>query len=224
MGGTITWRLRASDDKNYGPATGVIVDVTLPAGVSLVSATTDRGPGCATSGPGKLRCNLDWLSGDAPYGNIVVVTNVTAAGELVLGAAIGYSQADSVPANNSLTLKANTPVVVTPPPAPPKPPVVVKPVLGKVLVLPLLPVAGKKFTFTLAVNRSDTRAPLSAGGLLVESTLGGKLIKLTKSFKAGKVRLSLVVPKKTKGKSLRVKIKVTASGQTATRVFTYRVH
>ena len=36
--------------------------------------------------------------------------------------------------------------------------------------------------------------------------------------------LSLLVPKKTKGKSLRVKIKVTASGQTATRVFTYRVH
>ncbi len=74
------------------------------------------------------------------------------------------------------------------------------------------------------MNRSDTNAPLGAGALVVQPTLGGKAIKVTKSFKAGKVRLSFLVPKKTKGKLFRVKIKVTASGQTATRLFTYKVH
>ena len=116
VGGTITWRLRVLDDRNYGPATGVYVDITLPPGVQVVSATADRGPGCVSSGAGKLRCNLDWLSSDAPYANIVVVTNVTAAGELVLTAVVGYSRADSDPSNNSLTLKANTPVPVVPSP------------------------------------------------------------------------------------------------------------
>ena len=47
VGGTITWRLRVLDDKTYGMATGVYVDVELPAGVTLVSAQADRGSGWA---------------------------------------------------------------------------------------------------------------------------------------------------------------------------------
>ncbi len=223
VSGTITWRLRAADDKNYGPATGVMVDVTLPAGVSVVSATTDRGSGCATSGAGTLRCNLDWLSSDAPYGNIVIVTNVTAAGELVLGATIGYSQADSVSANNALTLTANAPVVVTPPPSSPKLPAVVRPVLGKPLAQPARPLAGKRFTLTLPVKRSDTQTPLTGGRMVCDPTLAGKSIKHNESFTGGKALLSLVVPRAATGKQLKVRIKITASGQTATRLYTYKV-
>ncbi len=221
VGGTITWRLRVRDDKTYGPATGVYVDLTLPTGVQVVSASTDRGPGCVSSGAGTLRCNLDWLSSDAPYGNLTVVTNVTSARELVLTATVGYAQADSDPSNNTLTLKANTPAPVAP--TPPKPRAVVKPVLAQPLAQPLRPLAGKRFAFTLAVKRSDTGTPLTAGRMACDPTLAGKPIKHTESFTGGEARLSLVVPRAAKGKQLKVKIKITASGQTATRLYTYKV-
>jgi virginiamycin B lyase len=221
VGGTLTWRLRVLDDKNYGPATGVYVDVTLPAGVQVVSATADRGQGCVSSGPGTLRCNLDWLSSDAPYANIVVVTNVTQAGELVLTATVGYAQADSDPSNNTLTLKANIPAVA---PAPPKPPaVVVKPVLGKALAQPAQPLAGKRFTFTLPVNRSDTNAPLTTARMVCDPSVAGKVIRHVESFKAGKARLSLLVPKTARGKQLRITIKITIGAQSATKIATYKV-
>ena len=52
---------------------------------------------------------------------------------------------------------------------------------------------------------------------------GGKVLRHTDSFKAGKARLSFVVPKTAKGKLLKVEIKITASGQTASRTYTYAV-
>lgn len=223
VGGTITWRVRVLDDKNYRPATGVYVDLVLPAGVQVVSATTDRGQGCVSSGAGKLRCNLDWLSSDAPYANIVVVTNVTAAGELVLGATVGYSQADSDPSNNTLTLRANTPALVVLVPPTPKPPVVVKPVFGTPLTLPKPATASKKFVFTLVIRRSDTGRLLTTGTMVADPTVAGKLIKHVESFKAGKARVAFVLPKKAKGRLLKIKIKITVSGQTTTRLYTTRV-
>ena len=126
VGGSLTWRLRVLDDRNYKPASGVFVDVTLPAGVQVVSTSADRGPGCASNGTGKLRCNLDWLSSDAPYGNITITTNVTAAGELALTATAGYAQADPNPADNTVTLKANLPAAIPPPATPVRTPTVSK--------------------------------------------------------------------------------------------------
>ena len=184
VGGTITWRLRVLDDKHYGPATGVYVDVELPAGVTLVLAQADRGPGCVAAGGQKLRCNLDWLSSDAPYGNVILVTNVTAAGELVLTATVGYSSADPNPADNTLVLKANTPAAVPPPVVSPP---VVRPVFGKASALPPVPLAGKRMTFTLPVRRSDTGAPLTTGRMVCNPSVAGKPIKHTESFTAGKV-------------------------------------
>jgi Ca2+-binding RTX toxin-like protein len=109
------------DDKNFGPATGVYVDVTLPSGVQLASATADRGPGCASAGTGKLHCSLDWLSSDVPVGNIVLATSVTQAGELVLTATVGYDRTDPVPADNTVTVRANTPTTTPPPTTTPAP-------------------------------------------------------------------------------------------------------
>ena len=53
--------------------------------------------------------------------------------------------------------------------------------------------------------------------------VAGKTIAHAESFKAGKARLSFVVPKTAKGKLLKVKIAITASGQTAGRTYTYAV-
>ena len=110
-----------------------------------------------------------------------------------------------------------------PAPVPPKP-AVVKPVFGKPLAQPLKPVAGKQFRLTVAVKRSDTGAPLTAGRLVVGSTVAGKKVKNIASFKAGKAKVAVLLPKKAKGKLLRLTLRVTASGKTAARSsFTYTV-
>ena len=59
--------------------------------------------------------------------------------------------------------------------------------------------------------------------MVCDPTVAGKLIRHVEWFKAGKARLSLVVPKTAKGKQLKVKIKITASGQTTTRLYAYKV-
>ena len=168
VGGTITWRVRVLDDKNYRPATGVYVDVDLPSGVSLAAAQADRGPGCVATGERKLRCNLDWLSSDAPYGNVTLVTNVVAGGELVLTATVGYSAADPNPADNTLVLKAGTPSVPSTQPA-----TIMRPILGKPAGRPVFPVAGKRFTLTVPVNQSTTGAPLTTGRVVATSSVSG---------------------------------------------------
>ena len=174
------------------------------------------------AGERKLRCSLDWLSSDAPYGNLILVSNVTGAGELVLTATVGYAAADPSPADNTLVLKANTPAVTPPPPLVVKPPVV-RPVFGKPVVLPLRPLAGRRFTFTLPVRRSDTGALLRTGRMVCDPSVAGRLIRHAESFTAGKARLTFVVPKTAKGKLLKVKIKITAGTQSATKITIYRV-
>ena len=131
--------------------------------------------------------------------------------------ATATSDRENNPADNTATLTLQ----VAAPQAPLAPPAVVRAVFGKPLVQPPAPLAGKRFTFTLAVKRSDTGAPLTAGRMVCNPTVAGKPVKHGESFKAGKAQLSLVVPKTAKGKQL--KIKITTAGQKATRTVTYTV-
>ena len=107
-----------------------------------------------------LRCSLDWLSSDAPYGNVTLVTNVTAADELVLTATVGSAQADPAPADNTLVLKANTPTATPPTPPPTLQPVVMKPVLGAAAAA----AAGRRQTVHLHPPRHPQRHGLAADG------------------------------------------------------------
>jgi hypothetical protein len=109
----------------------------------------------------------------------------------------------------------------TPAPATPAP--LVRPVLGKAVAVPGKPIAGRPFTLSLAVTRSDSGRALLTGRMTCAPTIAGKLVKHTDSFKAGKVKLSLVVPKTAKGKLLKIKLAVTASGRTASRTYSYAV-
>jgi Domain of unknown function DUF11/RTX calcium-binding nonapeptide repeat (4 copies) len=115
-GNSLTWRLRVTD-KTLALAFGVYVDVTLPAGVSLTTAEASRGPGCKTTGARTLRCELDFLAASAPVGEVTLVTNVTAPGELVLNANTAYAGPDPTTENNAVVVKAN-PSAVKPPPRP----------------------------------------------------------------------------------------------------------
>jgi hypothetical protein len=118
VGGSLTWRLRVTD-KTGALGFGVFVDVQLPTGVTLGATSADRGPGCNPTGTNRLRCSLDFLSAAAPVGNVTLNTSVAAAGELVLVATAGYSGTDPTPADNSLTLRANTPTATVTAPRPP---------------------------------------------------------------------------------------------------------
>ena len=97
------------------------------------------------------------------------------------------------------------------------------PCSGRRAGTPAGPSSGKRFTFKLPVRRSDTRALLTAGRLVVKTTLGGKTLTRTSSFKGGQVELSLLVPKRSAGKLLKITITVSSGSQSATKTFTYRV-
>jgi hypothetical protein len=98
-----------------------------------------------------------------------------------------------------------------------------RPLLGKPVTSPAAPIAGKSFTFTLGVIRSDTRAPLSSGRLECDSTVLGRPVAHVESFKSGRVRLSLRLPATARGKQLVVKVQVASSGRTALGIYTYTV-
>jgi hypothetical protein len=102
-------------------------------------------------------------------------------------------------------------------------PLVVRPLLGKPVGVPAKPLAGKEFSFSLPVTRSDTGGALLTGKMVCDPSVAGKVIKHAESFKGGKARLSFVVPKTAEGKLLKVKITITASGQSAGRTYSYTV-
>jgi hypothetical protein len=73
------------------------------------------------------------------------------------------------------------------------------------------------------VTVRDTGAPLLTGKLVCNASVAGKALRHAESFKAGKARLSFVVPKRARGRLLRVAIKVTAAAVTAGHAYTHRV-
>lgn len=111
----------------------------------------------------------------------------------------------------------------TPAPTPTPAPLVVRPVFGAVGTVPAKPVAGKKVVFTLAVNRSDTGAPLTSGRMICDPTVAGKVLPHAESFANGNARLAFVVPKTAKGKQLKVKVTIKVGTQSATKVTTFKV-
>ena len=114
-----------------------------------------------------------------------------------------------------LTVPAPAP---TPTPAPAPRPAVVKPVFGTMLAS--LPVAGNKVVFTLQVKRSDTGAPLTTGKMICDPSVAGKVLKHVESFKGGVAKLTFVIPKSAKGKTVKVKVTIVNGGQSATKITT----
>ncbi|MFO7592341.1 MAG: hypothetical protein R6X23_15895 [Acidimicrobiia bacterium] len=107
-------------------------------------------------------------------------------------------------------------------PAPPTP-VAVKPIMGKAVATPKQPIAGKRFTVTFPVTASTTGAPLAGAKLSCTTKVAGKVVPHVHAYTTGKAKATLLVPKTGKGKQLKVSAKVTANGQTATKVVTYKI-
>ena len=140
----------------------------------------------------------------------------------------GTPGGDTAPAGETVTEVATTaspaaPATATAPPAERTTALVVRPVLGKPLPSPTKPVAGRRFTFKLAVTRSDTGKAFVGGRMDCSPTVSGKQLAHSDSFKHGTAQLSLVVPATAKGKVLRVRIAIVSSGRTVDHTYAYGI-
>jgi hypothetical protein len=221
VGASHVWRLQVRNSGS-GTATGVTLNVELSSNVVFGFGEVQRGSGCIADGS-SLHCGLDVLKpagDDLSTNDVVIGTNVTGFGEVTLAATATSDGSDPTPEDDTLVLKANVQPVALPQSTPAQP-AMARPRLGKPAVAPAKPVAGRRFTFTLRVTRSDTGAPFVNGTLDCRPTLAGKILTHADSFKAGTIRLSMVVPKTAKGKLLRITIRLTASTSIQTAVHTY---
>jgi Calx-beta domain len=98
---------------------------------------------------------------------------------------------------------------------------VVRPVIGKPTTVPAQAMAGKRFTVSFKVTRSDNGKPLTTGTMISDPSSAAKVIAHAQSFRAGTARLSFIVP--TTARQVRVKVTIKTGTTSATRVANYRV-
>ena len=118
----------------------------------------------------------------------------------------GYSFA---PATTSGTTTTPTPVA--------------RPVIGKPSASPPRPVAGKAFSVTFAVSRSDTGAPLLVGTMRCDPRIAGRALAHRERFAFGKARLWMRIPAAARGLTLQVHLTITSKSASATRAATFRI-
>jgi hypothetical protein len=118
----------------------------------------------------------------------------------------------------TLTSTPTTPVTTTPAPAAP-----VKPVIGAPTTTPGKAVAGRRFTVSFPVTRSDSGAPLTNGKMVCDPSVNGKLIPHAESFTGGTAKLAFTIPKTAKGEHLKVKVTIKLGSRSATKIATFKV-
>lgn len=131
-----------------------------------------------------------------------------------------YALSATAPPPPATTTVPLTPV---PSPAPATPTPAFKPLVGAPATIPAKPVAGARFTVAFPVTRSDTRAPLTAGKMVCDPSVNGKVITHAESFKGGQAKLSFVIPKSAKGQTLKVKVTINVGTQSTTRIATFHI-
>jgi hypothetical protein len=98
-----------------------------------------------------------------------------------------------------------------------------RPVIAKPVATPAQPAAGKPFSVSFKVTRSDTGKPFVGGQMKGDPRIAGRPVRHTESFRRGTARVSLVVPGSAMGKTLRVSVAIKDGATTSTRSATYRV-
>lgn len=88
---------------------------------------------------------------------------------------------------------------------------------------PVRPTPGRPFTVALAVNRSDTGRPVSAGTVACRATANGRALAAHGRITGGAGRCTFVVPASARGSVVRGTITVRSVGKTISRSFSYRV-
>lgn len=106
--------------------------------------------------------------------------------------------------------------------SPPAPPVVV-PAIGKPVLTPAAPTAGKRLKVSFPVTDSATGAPLTSGTMTCDPQVAGKVIAHVESFGDGRATLTFVVPKNAKGKVLTVRLGFRVGAKVARTAASFRV-
>lgn len=96
-------------------------------------------------------------------------------------------------------------------------------VVGAPAVKPAVATAGRPFSLTFPVTRSDNGQPLASGTMICDPSVNGKVIPHVELFAGGKAQLSFVIPKSAKGKLLKVRMTIKVGGVSTTRVVAFRV-
>ncbi|MBV8480875.1 MAG: hypothetical protein JOY72_11310 [Actinobacteria bacterium] len=120
---------------------------------------------------------------------------------------------------------------IAPPPTPAAPvetratesATVVTPLIGKPLASPTRAVAGKTFTVSFPVTRSDTGDRLTSGSASVVSSIGGASLKSSAHFSNGTASVKLTLPGMAHGKLLALALTVSTDTTSASRTVTFRV-
>lgn len=100
---------------------------------------------------------------------------------------------------------------------------IVRPLIAPPTTAPAKAKAGRPFTVTFLVTRSDTGGLLTGGTMVCEPSVGGRIIGHRESFAAGRAHLAFTIPKSAKGKTLVVYVTIKLGTQSAHRVVTYHV-
>jgi len=108
------------------------------------------------------------------------------------------------------------------PPADPGPSTV-KPVIGTPRAQPARPSAGKRFTLTFRVTWSDDGSALTSASVATKTSIASKAVPHRYSFGAGRLTISLTVPRMAKGKQLKITATVRAENRATTKTVTYKV-
>lgn len=105
----------------------------------------------------------------------------------------------------------------------PGPPVVVKPVIGRPLAQPAQPRAGRPLRVTFRVTWSNDGTALRSASVATRTSVASKAVPHRYSFAAGRLTVSMVVPKTAKGKQLKVTATVRAENRATTKTVAYKV-
>lgn len=87
------------------------------------------------------------------------------------------------------------------------------PTIGKAVLVPAKPTAGKRLTVSFPVTTSGAfkpTAPLTAGKIVGTALVAGKAVAHATSLQGGVAKVSFLVPKTAKGKAVRLTVTVTA--------------
>jgi hypothetical protein len=93
----------------------------------------------------------------------------------------------------------------------------------RLFATPNRPTAGKSFTVSLAVRRSDTNRPVASGSVGCQVTVGGRTVAATGRIVGGAGRCTFTVPSDARGALARGTITVRSAGKAVVADFAYVV-
>lgn len=102
-------------------------------------------------------------------------------------------------------------------------PSTVKPVIGTAKAQPARPSAGKRFTVRFPVSWSDDGSAVTSASVATRASVASKAVPHRYSFGAGRLTISMTVPRTAKGKQLRLTATLRAENRVTTKSVAYKV-